>query len=146
MWQVLLVKYNIKGNPFVCVCVSLSRPVKKLILVYFYNALADSDTMSLKWLGQLFHEWTQWFEFWGTLSQYLTSTYTVSICPGKELQGQKLTSTYLPGWLIGKYIRYTYICWYYILLKFHGFLQSYCHTNNLFVLCCLPLEWFQLLC
>ena len=33
----------------------------------------------------------------------LTSTYTVSICPRKELQGEKLTSTYLLGRLIHMY-------------------------------------------
>jgi len=56
-----------------------------------------------------FLEWRQWFRFWGILSQYLTSTsvtYTVSRCLRKELQGQKLASTYLPGQLIREYIRY----------------------------------------
>jgi len=75
MWQVwLLVKYNIKAKS-VCMCVSL--PVKKLILIYLRHTC-----------------------------QYLTLTYTTSICPRKDLQGHKLTLTYLPGQLIREYIQY----------------------------------------
>ena len=122
MWQVyLLVKYDMKAK-FVCVCVcvclslSLSLSLSLCVCVcvcrcrwrnwywYIYHALAD--TISLKQLDQPFGKWRQWFGFWGILSQYLTSTYTVSTCLRKELQGQKLTSTYLPGRLICEYIQY----------------------------------------
>jgi len=85
---------------YVCVCVTAGEEID------IHNQLAD--IMSL-------NDWVNFFtidnndsDFLGILSQYLTSTYTtytVSICLRKELQGKKLASTYLPGWLIHEYIR-----------------------------------------
>ena len=60
-------------------CVSLSLSVCRCRwrnwYWHIYEALAD--TRSLKWLGQLFHEWQHWLGFWGILSQYLTSTWLI---------------------------------------------------------------------
>jgi len=86
----LFISYNIKAK-YVCVWRNW----------YIYHAL--TDTMSLKRPGQLLRKWRQWLGFWGILSQHLTSTYMVSICWRKELQGKKVTSTYLLGWLIHEY-------------------------------------------
>jgi len=108
----LLVKYNIKVKSM-CVCVSLSLSLSLSVCVCVAaSEEIDTDIFTTHFLtpwvwnklGQLFREWLHWLGFWVILSQYLTPTYTVSICLRKELQGQKLTSTYLPGRLICEHI------------------------------------------
>ena len=110
MWQLcLLVKYNIKA---LCVCVCVCCWRGRNWYWYIYDTLAD--TMILKRLSQLFREWRQWIGYWGILSQYLTSIYTVSICLRKELQGKKLTLTYLLGRLIPEYIWYSFFTYFFL--------------------------------
>jgi len=107
IWQVcLLVKYNIKVKT-VCVCVLfLIKECVMLIMCccqwrnwywYIYDALAD--TMSLKWLSQLFQEWQQWFRFWGILSQYLTF-----ITGSKTVLDLSAGSTYSWVYTVGRYL------------------------------------------
>jgi len=105
----LFISYNFKVKS---VCVFVYR--RRWRYWYIYDALAD--TLSLKWLGHLLHEWRQWLGFWRILSQYLTLTYMVTICLRKELQGQTFTSTYLLGRFIREYIWYIYIYRYHIYI------------------------------
>ena len=81
----------------VCVCVCLNVAAGEEIDIH--DALAD--IMSL-------NDWVNFFANNDNDSdfEYLTSTYTVSICMRKELQDPKLASTYLPGQLIPEYIWY----------------------------------------
>jgi len=59
-WQLcLLVKYNIKANSL-CVCVYVCVAVGEEINWYWHIYDALADTMSLKWLGQLFRQWCEW--------------------------------------------------------------------------------------
>ena len=59
----------------------------------------------------------------------MTSPYTVSIGPRKELQGQKPTSTYLPGRLIREYIRYMPSVFDFIASHHHELLKSVRHHH-----------------
>jgi len=83
----IYISYNIKAKSCVCVCLC------RCLWRNWYSQRTCWHN-EFQWLGQLFCDWRQWFRFWEILSQYLTLTYTVSICLRKELQGQKMASTY----------------------------------------------------
>ena len=107
----IYISYNIKAksNPrmCVCICVSLCLCVCVCALVCVYHCQwRNLYSPCTCWHHEFETTGLTWFRFWGILSQYLTLTYTMSICLRKELQGQKLTSTYLPGRLIHEYIPY----------------------------------------
>jgi len=110
VWQVCLFILVITSKRNLCVCVyclplSLSLSVCRCQWRNWYS-LGTCWHHKFECLGQLFHEWRQRFRFWGILSHYLTSTYTVSIWLRKELQGQKLTLTYIRVYTVHNYLLY----------------------------------------